>query len=298
MMSRIRSWIRANVMSLTLALFMVPALIVLVIFQLIPTIWTIWISFTDMALVGRKFLHYSFIGLKNYEKAFSDFYFWLSMRVTLYYCLASLVLRFVIGLAAALYITSRTFKGRRIIAAIFLLPYIIPGAIHPYVWLSMLETDYGTINRVLRALGLPPQSWMYDRLTESIIAINSWAGYALAMLVLASALASIPKEYYEVADIYGASRWFKFRKITLPLIKYPLILTLILIFKEDIDDFTYAYMFTGETPYPDYRTEIIGLYAYHKAFSDFELGFGCAIGFIIAVIVFVITLVQLKLGGV
>jgi len=291
-------WVRSNAFKLTLALFMIPALAVLVIFQLVPTVWTIWISFTDMALLGRKFHEYSFVGLKNYEKAFNDFGFWASMRVTIYYCLASLVLRFLLGLAAALYITSRKFKGKRIMAAIFLLPYIIPGAIHPYVWLSMLETDYGTVNRVLRALGLPPQSWMYERLTESIIAINSWAGYALAMLVLTSALTSIPKEYYEVADIYGASRWFKFRKITLPLIKYPLILTLILIFKEDIDDFTYAYMFTGEIPYPDYRTELLALYAYHKAFSDFELGFGCAIGFIIAVIVFVITLVQLKIGGV
>ncbi len=293
-----KRWIKSNSRNLSLALFMVPALVVLIIFQLIPTVWTIWISFTDMALIGRKFLHYSWVGLGNYIEAFNDKYFWVSLNVTLYYCLASLVIRFAVGLAAALYITSKRFKGKRIMAAVFLLPYIIPGAIHPYVWLSMLETDYGTVNRVLRALNLPPQSWMYERLTESIIAVNSWAGYALAMLVLVSALTSIPKEYYEISDIYGASKWFKFRKITLPLIKYPLILTLILIFKEDIDDFTYAYMFTGDTPYPDYKTEIIALYAYHKAFNDFELGFGCAIGFIIAVIVFVITLVQLKMGGI
>ncbi len=298
MFSEIKNWVRVNVRNLTLTLFMIPALAILIIFQLIPTIWTIWISFTDMALIGKKFLNYSFIGLRNYIEAFSDSYFWLSMRVTLYYCLASLVIRFMLGLAAALYITSKKFKGKRIMAAVFLLPYIIPGAIHSYVWLSMLETDYGTVNRILVALNLPPQSWMYERLTESIIAINCWAGYALAMLVLVSALTSIPKEYYEISDIYGASKWFKFRKITLPLIKYPLILTLILIFKEDIDDFTYAYMFTGDTPYPDYRTEIIALYAYHKAFSDFELGFGCAIGFIIAIIVFIITLIQLKMGGI
>jgi len=283
---------------LTLVLFIIPALAVLTVFQLVPMLWAIWFSFTDMALVGRKFLDYSFVGLKNYEEALGDPHFWLSMRVTLYYCIASLVLRLLIGLAAALYITSKTFRGKRIIAGIFLLPYIIPGTIHPYVWLSMLETEHGTLNMILRALNLPPQSWMFERLTESIIAINSWAGYALAMLLLASAIASIPKEYYEISDIYGASRWFKFRKITFPLVKYPLILTLILIFKEDIDDFTYAYMFTGDTPYPDFRTEIIGLYAYHKAFMDYELGFGCAIGFIIAVIVFVLTLIQLKISRV
>jgi len=297
-MKNIKDRVKVNAKILVLTSFLIPALIILVIFQLIPTIWTIWIGFTDMALVGKKFLHYNFIGLKNYIKALSDSYFWISMKVTLYYCLASLALRFLLGLAAAFYITSKAFKGKGIMAAIFLLPYIIPGTIHSYVWLSMLEPDYGTVNRALRALNLPPQSWTYERLTESIIAVNCWAGYALAMLVLASALTSIPKEYYEISDIYGASRWFKFRKITLPLIKYPLILTLILIFKEDIDDFTYAYMFTGETPYPDYKTELISLYAYHKAFSDFELGFGCAVGFIIAVIVFVLTLFQLKISEV
>ncbi len=281
---------------IVLASFLIPALILLLVFQLIPTIWTIWFSFTDMALIGKKLIHPSFIGLKNYVDMLNDPIFWQSMRVTFEYCLASLVLRFILGLLAALYLTSKMFRGKTILAAIFLLPYIIPGAIHPYVWISMLDTRYGTLNRVLLFFGLPPQSWVYKRAMESVVMINSWAGYALAMLILSSAITSIPKEYYEVADIYGASRWQKFSKITLPLIKYPVILSLVLIFKEDIDDFTYVYMFTEGGPH--YRTELLSLYAYHKAFAYFELGYGCAVGFVIAVIVFVLTLAQLKLGGV
>jgi len=281
---------------IVLASFLIPALILLLVFQLIPTIWTIWFSFTDMALIGKKLIHPSFIGLKNYVDMLNDPIFWQSMRVTFEYCLASLVLRFILGLLAALYLTSKMFRGKTILAAIFLLPYIIPGAIHPYVWISMLDTRYGTLNRVLLFFGLPPQSWVYKRAMESVVMINSWAGYALAMLILSSAITSIPKEYYEVADIYGASRWQKFSKITLPLIKYPVILSLVLIFKEDIDDFTYVYMFTEGGPH--YRTELLSLYAYHKAFAYFELGYGCAVGVIIAIIVFVLTLAQLKLGGV
>jgi len=279
-----------------LASFLVPALVLLLIFQLIPTIWTIWFSFTDMALIGKKLIHPSFIGLKNYVDMLNDSIFWQSMKVTFEYCLASLVLRFILGLLAALYLTSKMFRGKTILAAIFLLPYIIPGAIHPYVWISMLDTRYGTLNRILLFFGLTPQSWVYKRAMESVVMINSWAGYALAMLILSSTITSIPKEFYEVADIYGASRWQKFSKITLPLIKYPVILSLVLIFKEDIDDFTYVYMFTEGGPH--YRTELLSLYAYHKAFAYFELGYGCAVGVIIAIIVFVLTLAQLKLGGV
>ena len=294
-LTRIKWWVKVNLEGIILALCLVPAIALLVTFQLIPSIWTIWFSLTDIALLGEKAIHWSFLGLKNYIDMASDRVFWLSLGVTAQYCIISLVIRLALGLTAALYLTSK-MRGKRIIAALFLLPYIIPGAIHPYVWISMLEPREGTINTVLRALGLPPQSWTYGRLTESIIAINCWAGYAFAMLILASALTSIPKEYYEVAEIYGASRWLRFRKITLPLIKFPLILCLIMIFKEDIDDFTYAYMFTGESPYPNYKTELLSLYAYHNAFHYRELGYGCAVGFIIAVIVFILTLAQLKVS--
>ncbi|RLE72775.1 MAG: hypothetical protein DRJ37_02020 [Thermoprotei archaeon] len=292
---KIIRWIKVHSVELILATFLLPALITLIIFQLIPTIWTIWFSFTDMALIGKRLIHPRFIGLENYVKLLNDPIFWQSMKVTFEYCLASLVLRFVLGLLAALYLTSKTFKGKTLMAAVFLLPYIIPGVIHPYVWISMLDTRYGTLNRILLLFGLPSQSWVYKRAMESVIMINSWAGYALAMLVLASAITSIPKEYYEVAEIYGASRWQRFTKITLPLIKYPVMLSMILIFKEDIDDFTYVYMFTEGGPH--YRTELLSLYAYHKAFAYFELGYGCAVGFVIAILVFILTLAQLKLGG-
>lgn len=288
---------KAHLEDLVLALFLAPALVLLFIFQLIPSVWTIWFSFTDIALIGEKAINFRFLGLENYVNAFSDRVFWISINVTTVYCLASLALRFVLGLLAALYVSSKTIKGKRVITAMFLLPYIIPGTVHPYVWLSMLETKYGTLNRVLTFFGLPPQSWVYARVTESIIMVNSWAGYAFAMIVLTSALMSIPKDYYELAEIYGASRWFRFRKITLPLIKYPLILCAVMIFKEDIDDFTYAYMFTGDEPHPKYKTELLSLYAYHKAFGYFELGYGCAIGFIIAIIVAVLILVQMKIAG-
>ena len=288
--------IRAHWTELTLASFMLPAFAILVIFQLLPTVWTVWFSLTDMALIGRRLVHPHFIGLGNYAKLASDPIFWHSLGVTFEYCLKSLVLRFALGLLAALYLTSRLFKGKAVMAAIFLLPYIVPGAIHPYIWISMLDTRYGTLNKILALFGIPPQSWVYKRAMESVVMINSWAGYALAMLILASAITSIPRDYYEVADIYGATRWQKFVKITLPLIRYPVLLSLILIFKEDIDDFTYVYMLTEGGPH--YRTELLSLYAYHKAFAYFELGYGCAVGFVIAVIVFVLTLVQLRLSGV
>ena len=294
---RIKWWIKVNLEEIILTLCLAPALALLAIFQFIPAILTVWFSLTDIALLGEKAIRWNFLGLENYINMARDKTFWISTQVTAQYCIISLIIRFAMGLIAALYLTSK-IKGKRIMAALFLLPYIIPGVIHPYVWMSMLEPREGVINTSLRAVGLPPQSWTYGRLTDSIIAVNCWAGYAFAMLVLTSALASIPKEYYEIAEIHGVSRWFKFKKITLPLIKFPLILCLIMIFKEDIDDFTIAYMFTGGEPYPNYKTELLSLYAYHEAFHFWELGYGSAVGFIIAIIVFVLTLAQLRVSKV
>ncbi len=274
--------------------FLFPALALFITFQVIPTLWAIYFSFTDIALYGKKLFEYKFIGLNNYEKLFSDEIFWKSFSVTFEYCTFSLLLRFTLGFIAALYITSRLFKGKAIIAGLLIIPYTLPGAVIPYMWISMLDSRYGTLNKVLMLLGLPPQSWLYERAMQSVVMVNCWSGYVLAMLILASAIKSIPDEYYEVCEIYGASRLFKFTKITLPLIKWPLVLSLILIFKEDIDDFTYVFILTEGGP--NYRTELLSLYAYHKAFAFYELGAGCAVGLIIMIIVFLLTLAQIKIS--
>jgi len=298
MISKIRkgmnSLIKIRREDLFLASFLIPALILLFIFQLIPTVWAIQFSLTDMALIGKKFLHPSYIGLRNFQRLAEDIIFWKSVKATFEYCLISLVLRFTLGLIFSIYLTSKIFKGKAIMAAIFLLPWIAPGVLIPFLWMGVLDTRYGTANRLLQLFGLPPQSWVYERAMFSVIAINSWAGYAFPMIVLASALTSIPKEYYEIAEVHGASRWYRFTRITLPLIKFPLVLCAIMIFKEDIDDFTYVYMLTEGGP--NYQTELLSLYAYHKAFVYYQLGYGSAVGLVIAAITFILGLAQLKVA--
>jgi len=284
-----------------LGLFLIPALIPMVVFQLYPALKAVWFSMTNIAIMGPHAVDWSFIGLKNFGYLPRDPYFPHSAKLTGYYCAASLVLRFILGFIAALFVTSSRSKWRIGLTLLFLIPYIIPGSIKPVLYLSLMDVHSGLYNRVLRALHLPPQSWTYERLTESLISLNVWAGYAFAMIILISALLSIPKEYYEIADIYGASRWTKFFRITLPLIKFPIILCLIMIFKEDIDDFTYAYVLGGggggDQPI-NFKTDILAVYAYYKAFQYGELGIGCAIGLIVGIIVFILTLAQLRMGGV
>jgi ABC-type sugar transport system permease subunit len=278
-----------------LLLCLLPALILVIVFQFIPSVQTIWYSLTDVALLGKKALKWDFLGLANYTRLVSDRYFWKSVAITMRYVAISLVFRFAIGLISALFLSSK-MKGRTVISLFLLLPMAIPGVMHAYVWISMLEPRAGTINSVLRWIGLPPQSWTYGRITESLIMINTWAGYVLPMLIMASALVSIPKEYHEAAEVYGASAWMKYWKIIFPIIRLPLMFCLIIIVKEDMDDFTYAYMYTGETPRADYKSELLSLYAYHRAFNYYELGYGCAVGLILALTILVLTLAQVKAG--
>ncbi len=288
----INSLIKIRRENVFLASFLLPALVLLFIFQLIPTVWAIQFSLTDMALIGKKFLHPSYVGLMNFQRLAEDRIFWKSVSVTFEYCFISLIWRFALGLIFSLYLTSKLFKGKPIMAAVFLFPWVTPGVLKPFMWISVLDTRYGIANRLLQLFGLPAQSWVYERAMFSAIAINSWAGYAFPMIVLASALTSIPKEYYEIAEVHGASRWYRFTRITIPLIKFPLVLCAIMIFKEDIDDFTYVYMLTDGGP--NYRTELLSLYAYHKAFVYYKLGYGSAVGLVIAAIAFILGLAQLK----
>jgi len=277
---------------------LIPALIPMVVFQLYPALNAVWFSMTNIAIKGPHAVDWSFIGLENFEYLPRDPYFFHSVKLTGYYCAASLVLRFILGFTAALFVTSSRSKRRTgLLTFLFLIPHIIPGTIKPLLYLSLIDVNFGLYNRVLRVLHLPPQSWTYERLTESLISLNVWAGYAFAMIILISALSSIPREYYEIADIYGASRWTKFFRITLPLIKFPIMLCLIMIFKEDIDDFTYPYILGGARA-ENFKTDLLSVHAYFKAFKYGELGIGCAIGLIIGIVVFILTLLQLWIGGV
>jgi len=286
--------IKARSEEIVVASFMLPMLILLTVFVFIPTVQAIMYSFTNQQLLGKYVQNPQFIGLKNFERLVADPAFYQSLKATFEYVSMSFIGRFFIGLTIALLLNAKRFKLKKFMAAFVLIPWIIPGITDAFAWMSMLDTREGLLNRLLSTIGLPYQNWLYNRAMISIVLTNIWCGVAYpSMILLSSAIASIPSEYYEMAEICGASPWFKFKSITLPLMKYPLLLTAILVIKADLDDFTIPYALTGGGP--GYRTELIALYAYHTSFISYDLGYGCAVSMILAVIIFILALMQIKL---
>ena len=215
------SWSRLS-NRLQLGSMYVPAALLFGIFVFYPLLSGVRISFTDWNGYSQAF---SFIGFDNYRKLFDDPNVRTAFINTLIYGIGSTVIQNVWGLLYAL-LLNRKFTGRTFTRAAVYLPVMISGLIMGYIWYFMLQYSAGALNDVMTALGLPRVDWLADhrRAVSLILFITSLQYVGQAMVIYLAGLQSIPKSYYEAAQIDGVSLWSKFRYITLPLLS-PAIIT-------------------------------------------------------------------------
>lgn len=284
---------RRRLGELSLLLFMLPALILIFVFVIFPAVWAIIISFTNQALIGPNARNYSFIGLDNYTRLFSDAQFWNSLQLSFIFVFVSgFIGQFIVGFSLAVLLKRSHGILRGIIGGVVLLAWVIPEIVAVYIWASVLNFQDGSANQLLVALGLEKQRWLIDTPLLSIIIVNMWRGAAFTMLLFMSALEAIPDVLYEAAAVDGASPWEMFRKITLPLIRYTILMDFILITMGSFAVFGIVYAMTGGGPLG--RSEIIGVYIYRNAFEYREIGYGSAASVIMLVINLALALVYLR----
>ena len=189
-------------------LFLMPALLMLFVFTVIPSVWAIYVSFTDLALAGPKALDYTFVGLKNYIKLFSDRNFHHSLWLTIQYTIYTNIGQFTLGLIAALILNRRKLWGQGVLLAVIVLPMVIPGITQALIWSSMLGAkEFGTLNRMVGFFGIEPILWTRTYPMLSIVLVNFWNNCGFAMILFLSGLESIPKEILESATMDGANGW-------------------------------------------------------------------------------------------
>jgi multiple sugar transport system permease protein len=277
-----------------LLLFLTPALLMILIFTVLPGLWAIYVSFTDLALAGPKALDYTFIGLRNYGKLFADKRFYNSLWLTLEYTLFTNVGQFTIGLIAALILNRRKLWGQNLLLAVIVLPMVIPGITQALIWSSMLGAkEFGTLNRLIGLLGFEPVIWTRTLPMLSIVLVNFWNNSGFAMILFLAGLESIPKEVLESATIDGANGWQMLTRIKLPLIRYVLLLWLLLNTIGCLGMFDLVFGLTRGGP--GNATELLGIYVYNQGFQYFELGFGSAAAMIMLVISLLLALVYVRL---
>ncbi len=198
-------------------LFTAPANLILLLLLAYPFILGIWLSFTDTIIGGTG----RFVGLRNYLDLLSNEVFQLTTFNTLLYTLVAVLFKLILGFALAL-VLNQEFKGKGLIRAIVLLPWIVPTALSTlaFWWifdsqfssLSWLLMKTGIIRTPIDFLGLP------NNARASVIAVNVWRGIPFFTIGLMAGLQTINQSLYEAADIDGASPWVKFQRITLPLV--------------------------------------------------------------------------------
>jgi multiple sugar transport system permease protein len=274
---------------------LVPSLLVIAGVTLFPLLYTISNAFYywNLAQTGMQ---RSFIGLDNFEQAFRDEVFWLSLKNTVIYAVVTIIGELGIGLGLAL-LVQREFPGRYVVRSIIMIPLFLVPVVTALLWRMMYNVDSGIIPNAARALHLadPRFTWLGDRdaALPLIMAVSIWQVTPFAFLVLVAALQGIPREQYEAAEVDGANRFRTFVHITLPWLK-PMILLILVMRTMDAfrGSFDLVYALTGGGP--GNATQVASLYVYQNGLIYFNVGYASALALILVAIILVLCLIMIS----
>ncbi|MBK5013199.1 carbohydrate ABC transporter permease [Pantoea sp. S62] len=253
-----------------------PMLLVMLLLTAWPLLRTIWLSFTDAALIGSGETP-AWIGLENYLYALSDPDFRASVWRTLYFTLVSVTFEGVIGVLVALLLNQK-FVGRNVLRVLVILPWALPTIVNAMMWRLNFNPDYGSINALLSQLGIIDgyRSWLGspDAALNAVMFADIWKNYPLVTLLVLAALQSIPEDLFEAARLDGASAWRRFRAITFPAIVAPLGVALVLRTIDAFKIFDIIYVMTRSGPVDSTKT--LSFFVYQESFSYLRAGSGAA----------------------
>ncbi|PEI06079.1 ABC transporter permease [Pantoea agglomerans] len=253
-----------------------PMLLVMLLLTAWPLLRTIWLSFTDAALIGSGETP-AWIGLENYLYALSDPDFRASVWRTLYFTLVSVTFEGIIGVLVALLLNQK-FVGRNVLRVLVILPWALPTIVNAMMWRLNFNPDYGSINALLSQLGIIDgyRSWLGspDAALNAVMFADIWKNYPLVTLLVLAALQSIPEDLFEAARLDGASAWRRFRAITFPAIVAPLGVALVLRTIDAFKIFDIIYVMTRGGPVDSTKT--LSFFVYQESFSYLRAGSGAA----------------------
>lgn len=272
-------------------LFFLPALINLVFLLGIPILYALYISFTDYNLYNDM----NFIGLQNYRNLFNDRLFYKSLENTLFHVIFSIPVNTTIGISLALLLNNQQLKGLKIFRTTFLLPTVVSGVAVTLLWQWILDPNFGLINSFLMNFGVQGPGWLTDSAWSkpSIVLMNSWSVGGTMMIYLAG-LQGIPKTLYDSATIDGAGSFRRFWHVTVPMLSPTIFFNMITGAIGAFQVFTEAYIMTGGGP--NNSTLYYAYHLYNKAFSDLQLGYASAMGWILMLITLVLTLLAIRIS--
>ena len=282
-------------------LFSLPWLIGFLLFSLYPIVMSAYYSFTDFSAIKDPV----WVGLKNYQDLLKDKLFWQSLQNTILYVVISVPVTILVSLLlAALLKVVRV--GKAFFRSVFFLPSIFPVVASTMIWLLILDSISGYLNRFLNLFGIPSVNWLGNPAwTKPALVIMTCWGVGSTVVILLAAMGDVSHELYEAASIDGAGTWKQFIHITLPGISHVLVYQVILAVINGFQYFTQVYILcsaqsgnlsAGVGAGKKNSLLMYPLYLFQNAFGRLKMGSASAMAWILFVIVLLLTLILLKVS--
>ncbi|MFC0532422.1 carbohydrate ABC transporter permease [Phytohabitans kaempferiae] len=267
-------------------LFVLPMLVLFVVFRFVPAFGAVGMSFTDYKISGE----FDIVGVDNYTRLLNDPVFASSLKATLLYSAIYVPLTVLIALGTALLLNS-VLWGRGLFRRALFLPYVTSFVLAGIIWRWVYELD-GLINGLLAKVSLGPIDFLGETtlVLPSLAVVSAWKGFGYSMLILLAGLKSIPGSYLEAARVDGASAWQRFRRIVLPLLRPALFFVIVIETIGAFQVFDTIYVMTGGGPVRASYTLVFGLF--DQGFRFFDFGYAATMGVVLFIIILVVSLIQ------
>lgn len=270
--------------------FVLPYVIFFAVFVVYPLTFSFVLIFNRWNIVTPM----KWIGLKNFSRLFSDPLFFKAIGNTFTFLLIHIPLQIVVALGFSLLLNSK-IKFRGFYRSIYFLPVVVSGVVVTILWQQLYAYDYGVLNILLTSLGLPQVPWLVNPAfaMPSIALMATWKNVGIYIVVFLVGLQNIPRELYEAASLDGANTSDQFFRITLPMLNPTIIIIVVLSTIGGFSLFIEPYVLTAGGPVQSTLSAM--LYIYKQAFYFNHMGYAATLGFVFALVILVVVLIQRKL---
>ena len=270
-------------------LFISPALILFIVFTMLPAVMALFFSFTNYDILSAL----KWVGMDNFVRLWNDEMFFRSLLNVTYYTVLFVPSMIVFSLAVALAL-NRDVPGMRLFRTIYYAPMVTSTVAASTVWIWLLHRDYGLINQLLSYVGIHGPAWLSNSNTAmiAIVVVTLWQGLGGNMIIYLAGLQGIPEHLYEAATVEGANKWQVFRYVTWPALRPTTFFVTINSLIGSFQLFDQAYVMTKGGPGNATMTVVYNIY--QSGFEQLQMGYASAQAFVLFLIILVVSLINIR----
>ncbi len=270
-------------------LMITPYILHFLLFVSFPVLFSIVLIFHRWNIISPM----EYIGLQNFSRLLQDVYFWQSLINTLVFLVIHIPLQLGVAIGFAL-LLNQPLKFIGVFRASYFLPVIVSGVVVTILWQQLYGYENGMLNKILALFRVPKIGWLTDPnvAMPSIALMATWKNVGLYIVLFLTGLQTVPKAFYEAADLEGANSWQKFIYITVPAINPTIFMVMVLSTIGGFSLFIEPYVMTGGGPLN--RTLSTVLYIYKQGFFFYHMGYAATMGVTLTAIILTVVIIQKK----